>query len=59
MSDIAKDPIPLASASEWERAFPRATLLPIAGAGHFPFVEQPHALLRAVQPFVGAHPPSR
>jgi len=58
VSDIAKDPIPLASASEWERAFPRATLLPIAGAGHFPFVEQPHALLRAVQPFVAAHPPS-
>ena len=54
-----KDPIPLASAGEWAKAFPRATLLPIAGAGHFPFVEQPQALLRAIQPFVTAHPPSR
>lgn len=54
-----KDPIPLASADEWAKAFPRATLLPIEGAGHFPFVEQPEALLRAIQPFVTAHPPSR
>ena len=54
-----KDPIPMASAYEWEKAFPRATLVPVAGAGHFPFVEQPQAFLRAIQPFVTAHPPSR
>lgn len=51
-----KDPIPLASAYEWEKAFPRATLVPIAGAGHFPNIEQPQAFLRAIQPFVTAHP---
>ena len=54
-----KDPIPLASAQEWQKAFPRATLLPVAGAGHFPYIEQPQAVLRAIQPFVTAHPPSR
>jgi pimeloyl-ACP methyl ester carboxylesterase len=53
-----KDPIPLASAYEWQKAFPRATLLPVAGAGHFAFIEQPQAVLRAIQPFVTAHPPS-
>jgi pimeloyl-ACP methyl ester carboxylesterase len=54
-----KDPIPLASAYEWEKAFPRATLVPVAGAGHFSFIEQPQALLRTIQTFVTAHPPSR
>ncbi len=53
-----RDPIPLASAREWENAFPRATLLPIEGAGHFPFIEQPQAFLRAIQQFITAHPPS-
>ena len=51
-----KDPLPLASANEWQKAFPRATLVPVAGAGHFPFIEQPQAFLRAIQPFVTAHP---
>ena len=46
------------SSTEWEKAFPRATLLPVAGGGHFPFIEQPQAFLRAIQPFVTAHPPS-
>jgi len=54
-----KDPIPLASAYEWEKAFPRATLRPIVGAGHFPFIEQPQAFLSAIQTFVTSHPPSR
>jgi pimeloyl-ACP methyl ester carboxylesterase len=54
-----KDPIPLASAYDWEKTFSRATVVPVAGAGHFPFVEQPQAVLRAIQPFVTAHPPSR
>jgi proline iminopeptidase len=53
------DPIPLASAQEWEKAFPRATLVPVAGAGHFPFVERLQAVLRAIQPFLTAHRPSR
>lgn len=52
-----KDPIPLASAYEWEKAFPRATLVPIAGAGHFPQVEQPAALVRAIDAFVRAQRP--
>ena len=54
-----KDPIPMASAQEWQKAFPRATLQSVAGAGHFPYIEQPQAVLRAIQPFVTAHPPSR
>jgi pimeloyl-ACP methyl ester carboxylesterase len=33
--------------------------MPVAGAGHFPFVEQPQELLRAIQAFVTADPPSR
>ena len=47
-----KDPIPLASASEWEKAFPRAALLPIAGAGHFAFIEQPEAFRNAIAGFL-------
>jgi proline iminopeptidase len=39
----AKDPIPIESAAEWQKAFPQATLVPIDDAGHFPQVEQPVA----------------
>jgi pimeloyl-ACP methyl ester carboxylesterase len=46
------DPIPPASAAEWPAAFPDATLVLIANAGHFPYVEQPDAFLRAVEDFL-------
>jgi pimeloyl-ACP methyl ester carboxylesterase len=54
-----KDPIPVASAYEMGEGLSGATLVPVAGAGHFPPVEQPQAFLRAIQPFVTARPPSR
>jgi proline iminopeptidase len=47
-----KDPIPPASAAEWPAAFPDASLVLIANAGHFPHVEQPDAFLRAVEDFL-------
>jgi hypothetical protein len=42
---------------EWQKAFPRATLVPIGDAGHLPYLEQPAALLRAIDTFVPAHRP--
>ena len=47
-----KDPIPAASAAEWQAAFPKATLVLVKSAGHFPYVEQPEAFLRAVDSFL-------
>jgi len=47
-----KDPIPAASAAEWQAAFPEAALEIVKGAGHFPYVEQPEAFLRLVDEFV-------
>jgi len=47
-----KDPIPAASAAEWQAAFPEATLVVVEGAGHFPYVEQPEPFLRHVKAFL-------
>jgi proline iminopeptidase len=47
-----KDPIPAASAEEWQAAFPSATLVLLKDAGHFPYVEQPEAFLRAIKRFL-------
>jgi len=52
----SKDPIPIESAGEWQKAFPQATLVPIAEAGHFPQVEQPAALRKALDTFLAQHP---
>ena len=43
-----KAPIPLASAQEWEKAFPRRPSCASRAPGHFPFIEQPQAFLRAI-----------
>lgn len=48
----AKSPMPLASAYEWERAFPNTELVMIEGAGHFPHVDQPAAFVQAIETFV-------
>ncbi|MFN8549114.1 MAG: alpha/beta fold hydrolase [Candidatus Eisenbacteria bacterium] len=36
-----RDPIPLASATEWAESLPQARLLVVPGSGHFPHVERP------------------
>lgn len=51
----AQDPIPIASAEEWQKALPQATLVPIDGAGHFPQVEQPDAFRTALDAFLARH----
>jgi proline iminopeptidase len=47
-----KDPIPVASAPEWQAAFPNAKLVVVEEAGHFPHVEQPAAFVRAIEAFL-------
>lgn len=54
-----KDPIPFESATEWQRAFPHATLAPIDGAGHFPQVERPDAFRKAIDTFLASVTPAR
>jgi len=49
------DPIPIASAREWQKAFRQATLVPIDGAGHFAQFEQPAALRTALDSFLASH----
>ena len=49
---IQTAPIPVASAGEWRAAFPKAELVIVEGAGHFPHVEQPAAFERAVEAFL-------
>lgn len=51
----SQDPIPIASAGEWQKAFPQATLVPIDDAGHFPQVEQPAAFRKAIDTFLAQH----
>ena len=46
------DPIPAVSATEWQGAFPNATLHLIARSGHFPHVEQPEEFVRRVNEFL-------
>ena len=47
-----QDPIPAASAAEWEAAFPEAELVIVEPSGHFPHVEKPAAFRRAVDAFL-------
>lgn len=53
-----RDPIPAESATEWQAAFPDATLVLVEGAGHFPYVERPEAFLRAVEEFLRRERPA-
>jgi len=46
------DPIPVASAAEWQGAFADAELVVIPAAGHFPHVEEPAAFREAVEAFL-------
>ena len=46
-----EDPIPLAS-SQAAAAALHATLVPIEGAGHVPYVEQPQQLFAAIRAFL-------
>lgn len=48
----ASDPIPLESAREWVEAFPRASLVVLEDAGHYPFVERPEEFFDAVKAFL-------
>jgi proline iminopeptidase len=47
-----KDPIPLESAREWQRAFPAATLIVLEGAGHYSYADRPEAFVNAVSAFL-------
>ncbi len=50
-----RDPIPFASSEAAARAL-NAELVPIDGAGHVPYVEQPAALFAAIRNFLDTHP---
>ena len=53
-----EDGIPLAGARAWAAGFPRARLLVLSPAGHFPFIERPDAFFAAVDRFLtGEWPP--
>ena len=52
-----KDPIPAASAAEWQAAWPDAALVLVESAGHFPYVEQPVEFFRAVEAFLQGEAP--
>lgn len=47
-----EDGIPLAGAVAWAEGFPRARLMVLSPAGHFPFIEQREAFLEAVNTFL-------
>lgn len=49
------DPLPMAGAEAWAAAIPKAALMPMAGVGHFPFVEDPAAFFPPVQRFLYEH----
>jgi pimeloyl-ACP methyl ester carboxylesterase len=48
-----EDPIPLASSDAAARAM-HATLVPITGSGHVPYVEQPARLFAPIREFLAA-----
>ena len=45
------DPIPLDAAKEWAASIPGSRLIVLEGAGHFPAVERPKAMLEAIESF--------
>ena len=47
-----KDPIPAVSAQEWQAMFQGSTLVLVKEAGHFAYVDQSAAVLRAVDAFL-------
>lgn len=48
----ACEPMPMASAREWEAAFPNARLVVIDAAAHYPHVERPERFFSLVREFV-------
>jgi proline iminopeptidase len=46
------DPIPIAMARELTDSIPNAQFVPIAGVGHFPFVEQPDRVFAEIDEFL-------
>ncbi|HEY4130905.1 MAG TPA: alpha/beta hydrolase [Gemmatimonadaceae bacterium] len=50
-----RDPIPMESSKAAAQTM-HAAFVPIDGAGHVPYVEQPRALFAAIREFLGAHP---
>lgn len=48
----ASEPMPMASAREWEVAFPDARLVVVGGAAHYPHVERPERFFSLVRNFV-------
>jgi proline iminopeptidase len=47
-----RDPLPLAGSEEWVRALPRARLVVVPGAGHYPHAERPGEFFPAVEAFL-------
>jgi pimeloyl-ACP methyl ester carboxylesterase len=47
-----RDPLPLAGSEQWVRALPRARLVVIPGAGHYPHAELPELFFPPVQEFL-------
>ena len=47
-----RDPLPLRGSEEWARALPRARLVVIPGAGHYPHAELPDRFFPAVEDFL-------
>ncbi|MGQ0714699.1 MAG: alpha/beta fold hydrolase [Gemmatimonadaceae bacterium] len=51
------DPIPLESSEALQRALPDARLVVLENSGHVPYVEEPDALFRAIERFLGETAP--
>jgi pimeloyl-ACP methyl ester carboxylesterase len=51
-----EDGIPLAGARAWVDGDPRASLVVLSPAGHFPFLEQPERFFAAVDAFLAGRP---
>jgi proline iminopeptidase len=47
-----RDPLPLAGSEEWARTLPRALLVVIPGAGHYPHAERPELFFPALEAFL-------
>jgi pimeloyl-ACP methyl ester carboxylesterase len=46
------DPLPLAGSEEWVRVLPKAKLVVVPSAGHYPHAEQPEQFFPAVEAFL-------
>jgi haloalkane dehalogenase len=55
MKDTAFPPCML---DRWRRLLPQATVVTLAGAGHWPHEEEPEVVVRAIRGFIGTPPPT-